>query len=178
MVSKLALRSFCVEGRYTIPSADKSWPAFWWAGATSGGDASEIDFEQPVTPNQGIHDVTMNNHPTEGANITIFDNLFTTQFMNYYGAYATPVFDGSSAPHYYMTCYDDTGDGHLTRYIDGKAIYSATWKWNADLGGTGFGPDPITIANLAVGGDWPGNLSDPSSYSGDMDLYSIDYYGP
>jgi hypothetical protein len=45
-------------------------------------------------------------------------------------------------------------------------------------GGTGHGPDATTIANLAVGGSWPGNLSNPASYSADLDLYSIEYYGP
>lgn len=32
--------------------------------------------------------------------------------------------------------------------------------------------------DLAVGGDWPGDVSNPSGYSADLDLYSIDYWGP
>jgi hypothetical protein len=52
------------------------------------------------------------------------------------------------------------------------------WKWNAKLGGTGHGPDATAIVNLAIGGAWPGNTPDPQSYVGDLDLYSLDYYGP
>jgi hypothetical protein len=39
-------------------------------------------------------------------------------------------------------------------------------------------PDASTIVNLAVGGSWPGNTANPTSYSADLDLYSIEYYGP
>jgi len=87
------------------------------------------------------------------------------------------TFDASAAPHYYMACYDDEA-ALVTRFIDGQKIYEASWKWNASLGGTGFGPDAAMTINLAVGGSWPGNLADPSSFSGDLDIYSIDYYGP
>jgi hypothetical protein len=172
LVSIYRSRSFCVEGRYQIPSVDKSWPAFWWYGDADGNDKSEIDFEQPVTPNQGVHDVSLHNHPTEGT-VTILDSHFTTAYMTW----SNPAFDASTAPHTYTACYDD-GTGELTRYIDALAIYSDAWKWNASIGGTGNGPDPATIVNLAVGGDWPGNVVDPASYSADLDLYSIGYYAP
>lgn len=56
MVSRYTARSFCVEGKYVIPSASGSWPAFWLYGSTSNSDSSEIDVEQPITPNQGVHD--------------------------------------------------------------------------------------------------------------------------
>jgi hypothetical protein len=72
--------------------------------------------------------------------------------------WSNPLFDGSAAPHYYTTCYDDRGAGKVTRYIDGREIYAATWKWNEALGGTGHGPDAVAILNLAVGGRWTGNL--------------------
>jgi hypothetical protein len=65
-----------------------------------------------------------------------------------------------------------------SRYIDGRPIYSAPFNWNDSLGGTGHGADACTILNLAVGGAWPGNLADPSAYSGDFDIYYVDYYAP
>jgi hypothetical protein len=65
----------------------------------------------------------------------------------------------------------------IARCSDGKVIYRAAWKWNASLGGTGHGPDACTTVNLAVGGDWPGDMSNPSAYTADLDLYSIDYWG-
>jgi hypothetical protein len=86
-------------------------------------------------------------------------------------------FDASAAPHTYTACYDDAA-GEMRRYIDGVSVYSDVWKWNASLGGTGTGPDAATIFNLAVGGNWPGNVADPSSYTADLDLYSLRYYGP
>ncbi len=172
MVSIHTSRSFCVEARYRIPSQDKSWPAFWLYAAASGNDSSELDFEQPLTPKLTVHDVTMFNHP--GAkNVEIADPLFTTKEMTW----RNPDFDASTAPHYYTVCYDDS-TGTVTRYIDGKKIYSAAFKWAASKGGTGHGVDACTIINLAVGGAWPGNLANPSAYSGDLDLYSIEYYEP
>ena len=141
----------CVEGRYRIPSADKSWPALWLYGASSN-DSSEIDIEQPITPNQGVHDVSMYNHPsatTDGGfpgNVTVDDPKFTATYMTW----TDPSFDASAAPHVYTACYDDAS-ATITRCIDGK---------------------------LVVGGDWPGNLANPSAYSADLDLYSLEYYGP
>lgn len=172
IVSLHAQRSWCVEARYQIPSADKSWAAFWLYGDADGHDSSEVDVEQPVTPNQGVHDVSMHNHPSEGT-VTILDNHFTTQYMNWNNA----AFDASAAPHVYTACYDDAASLQ-TRYIDGVAIYSAVWKWNESLGGTGHGPDASTIVNLAVGGSWPGNTANPTTYKADLDVYSIEYYGP
>ena len=172
LVSKFAARSWCVEARYRIPSQDKSWPAFWTYAATAGNDSSEVDFEQPITPNQGVNDVSMFNHP-DAAIVEISDPLFTSKAMNWHNA----AFDASAAPHYYTACYDDA-TGTLTRFIDGKKIYTAAFKWNASLGGAGHGPDACTIFNLAAGGSWPGNLTNPSAYNADLDLYSIEYYGP
>jgi hypothetical protein len=172
IVSIYRARSFCVEGRYQIPSTDKSWPALWWYGDAQGHDASEIDIEQPITPNQGVHDVSLNNHPTQGT-VDILDTHFTTAYMTW----TNSSFDASTAPHTYTACYDDSV-GEMKRYIDALPIYDAAWTWNATLGGTGNGPDAATIFNLAVGGNWPGNVADPASYSADLDLYSLRYYGP
>ena len=174
LVSKwAATRSFCVEARYKTPPQQYTWPAFWFYGNAPGHDASEIDVEQPVTQWQGVHDVTMHNHPIEGA-ITIYNPQFTTQYMNWHD----PSFDASASPHFYTTCYDDDAST-ITRYIDGDKIYAAfNWKWNAMIGGTGKGPNPTLIFNLAVGGNWPGDTPNPQAFSADLDLYSLDYFGP
>jgi hypothetical protein len=172
MVSVYATRSFCTEARYRIPSQPSSWPAFWFYAAFTGGDKSEIDVEQPITPNQGVTAVSLYNHPSQ-SNLVIADPAFTTQWMTWTKA----SFDASASPHTYTACYDDAASS-LARYIDGSLIYSATFKWNASLGGTGKGPDAATIVNLAVGGSWPGNVANPSGFTADLDLYSIEYYGP
>lgn len=178
MVSKAAHRSFCVEAKYTIPNVDKSWPAFWFYGDADGHDASEIDVEQPVYAagpsggSQSVHQVSLYNHPTQGT-LTIVDSKFDATWMTW----TNPSFDGSSAPHVYTACYEDDSSS-LRRYIDGAEIYSSVWKWNESLGGTGKGPDASVIVNLAVGGDWPGNVATPSAFSADFDVYAIDTYGP
>ena len=173
MVSTYAQRNFCIEARYKIPNVRYGWPAFWQYGADNGNDDSEIDVEQPVTADQGINDVTMHNHTNEGANIQIYSPYFTTQYMNYHNS----AFDGSAISHTYTTCYNDNAKT-INRYIDGKRIYGAGYTWNESLGGTGHGPDAATILNLAVGGNWPGNTPNPSSFSANFEIYSVLYYGP
>jgi hypothetical protein len=171
MVSKYTARSFCTEAKYRIPSTKGSWPAFWFYGSASG-DQSEFDVEQPITSGQGVSDVSMYNHPGQ-SNVVIADPAFTTQYMTW----SKPSFNGNTAPHNYTVCYDDS-KSKLTRYIDGGLIYTATFTWNQSLGGTGKGPDAATIVNLAVGGSWPGNVSNPSSFKDDLDVYWIQYFAP
>jgi hypothetical protein len=166
MVAKYTPLNFCVEARYQIPATPGSWPAFWFFGSTNQSTNSEIDVEQPVTLNgsQGVYDVSLYNHPTQGT-ITVANSGFNTQWMTYYSS-----IDFSAAPHYYTVCYNDN-TSTITKWIDGGLIYTATnWKWS--------GPNPNTTINLAVGGSWPGTLSNPSAYVGNLDIYSIEYYGP
>lgn len=170
-------RSFCVEARYRIPNVDKAWPAFWLYGDAEGHDASEIDVEQPVYADnkgshQDVHQVSLFNHPDQGT-LTVLDTKFTSMWMTW----TNPAFDASTAPHVYTICYDDAAS-ELTRFIDGSEIYASVWKWNASLGGTGKGPDPSVIVNVAVGGDWPGDTPMATTFSADFDLYWIDTYGP
>jgi hypothetical protein len=172
LVSVYTARAFCIEARYRIPGQAGSWPAFWFYGATTGGDKSEIDVEQPITPNQKASSVSLYNHPSQGT-IVIADPAFTTKWMTWTKA----SFDASTAPHTYTVCYDDAASS-VTRHIDGALIYTATFKWNASLGGTGKGPDASTIVNLAVGGGWPGNVANPGAFAADLDLHWIAYYGP
>jgi hypothetical protein len=172
IMSLYKARNFCVEARYTTPNVMYAWPAFWQYGGSGGNNtSSEIDVEQPITGNQGTTSVSLYNHPTEGT-ITIVDPRFTSQWMTW----TNPSFAGSS-PHYYTTCDNDT-TSVITRYIDGKEIYqSSGWIWNASLG-KGNGTNASTILNLAVGGTWPGNTPNPATFSADMNIYSVQYYGP
>jgi len=171
MVSKYTARSFCTEAKYRIPSTKGSWPAFWFYGSASG-DQSEFDVEQPITSSQGVSDVSMYNHPNQ-SNVVIADPAFTTQYMTW----SKSSFNGNTAPHAYTVCYDDS-KSKLTRYIDGGLVYTATFTWNQSLGGTGKGPDAAAIVNLAVGGSWPGNVSNPSAFKDDFDVYWIQYFAP
>jgi hypothetical protein len=166
MVAKYTPLNFCVEARYQIPATPGSWPGFWFGSSTNQNSASEIDVEQPVmvNGNQGVYDVSLYNHPSQGT-IAIANPAFTTRWMTYHSQ-----IDFSAAPHYYTICYDDNRST-ITRWIDGGLIYTATnWKWS--------GSNPATIINLAVGGSSPGDLSNPSAYVGNLDVYSIEYYAP
>jgi hypothetical protein len=173
MVSVYTSRNFCVEAKYTIPYVLHAWPAFWQYGASSDNDSSELDFEQPISQYQGTHDVTMHNHPSEGTDLQVRNSGFSTDYMNFNSS----SFDASIGVHSYTSCYDD-GASQISRYIDGNLIYTATYKWNASMGGTGRGADATTILNLAVGGGWPGYTSDPVHFAADMNIYSVNYYGP
>lgn len=172
LVSTRTARSWCVEARYRLPATDKSWPAFWNYAAGLPHDSSEFDIEQPLTANLGVHDVTFFNHP--GAKeLTVADPRFSAKGMVWHD----DTFSAASEPHTYAILYDDATHT-VERHLDGKLIYRAAFTWNASLGGTGHGADACTIINLAVGGSWPGQVADPPSYSADLDLYSLDYYGP
>jgi hypothetical protein len=171
----LPSRNFCVEARYQISNVLYGWPAFWFYGDSPSHDSSEIDVEQPTPFNfsQGVNQVSLYNHPTAGS-IAISNPAFTTQWM----MYNSSLFNASTSPHYYTICYNDS-TSTISRYIDGGLIYTAAnWKWNSSLGGTGYGPNPSMILNLAVGGWWPGDTPTPSKFSSDLAVYSIEYYWP
>jgi hypothetical protein len=175
LVSKYFARSFIFEGRVQVPSTGGSWAAFWAYGRASGNDSSEFDNEFSMTFGQEAdvqHEFTMFNHPQE-TNIVISDSRFTTQFYEFFDS----ALNVTTSPHSYTMVYDDDA-GTITRYFDGKLVYTADFTWNASLGGTGFGPDANLIINLAAGGDFPGQIPTPSAYSGDMDIYWVGYYAP
>jgi hypothetical protein len=134
MASNFTPRSFCIETRYKVPATDKAWPAFWWYAKDYNGDASEIDIEQPNTPNQGVHDVTFYNHTYLYDSIDIGTPDFTTPGMTY----ARTDIDFSAAPHTYTTCYDDA-TATVTHWVDTQRIYTAAWKWNLPSAGRGQG---------------------------------------
>lgn len=175
MVSKWSDRSFIFEAKFKVPNTPGTWVEFW-AYAGVNGDASELDVEIVETAIGGPEHTTQAFFFNHGAvqTSTVVPNPATFDVNN--AKYSDGVYDGSTAPHTYTIYYDDTGPGTIKRYLDGQLLYTATWKWNESLGGTGFGPDAIMTIDLAVGGNWPGNVTSPSTWTGDMDIYSIHYY--
>lgn len=171
LVSKATARSFCYEAKLKVPAMRGSWGAFWAYSATPG-DGSELDVEWPMNSATAASVAYFFNHPA-ATSVVISDPNFSADWMWYHA----PGYDSTTAPHVYTTCYDDSGPGRITRYLDGALMYSATWKWNQSLGGTGHGPDSIMTLSLAVGGSWAGDVAVPSAYVGDLDVYSIEYYG-
>jgi hypothetical protein len=173
MVSKWSDRSFVYEAKFQTTNTAGAWLEYW-AYSVIAGDASELDVEVVQTATGGpenTHQVFFANHGDTQSNVVISDSHFTTAFDEYLNA----SFDASTAPHYYTIFYDDA-TGTIKRYLDGVLIYTANWKWNQSLGGTGFGPDAVCIIDLAIGGSWPGNVSNFTTWTGDLDVYSIGYY--
>lgn len=177
MSSRYSDRSFIFEARITSPSTPGAWMEFWaYPFIASGSDASELDVELVVAISgfETVHTVGLANHGATQSNVVIADSHFTTAFNEYTNA----AFDFSSGTHYYTIFYDDTGPGTIKRYIDGVLIFSATWKWMSSLGGTGTGPDANMTIDLAAGGTFPGNISSPATWTGDLDIYSLAIYSP
>lgn len=179
-VSRLTARSFMFEARIKVPSTLGTWNEFWAFG--NSGDTSELDVELVVSvdgTSHTVHTPTLNTHPA--LTPTLDDPNATYDSGTGFIGYSNASFSFAT-PHYYTIYYDDTGSGTTRRYIDGVLIYHAPFKWNASLGGAGFGPDAMMLLDLAAGttfgGNFPGTIATPSAYSGDMDIYSIGFYTP
>lgn len=179
-------RSFIFEARLTAPATLGSWVEYWVFADSAGGTTSEIDVEIVISnpagsgSNLDTHSYSIGNIGDSGQVITIDDSHVTVDVPSGSGLvlYRNAALNVSTGPHYYTTIYDDSGPGQIRRYLDGVLLYHATWKWNTTMGGTGFGPDPAMILDLAVGGAFPGNVATPSAYSGDLDVYSLGFYTP
>jgi hypothetical protein len=182
MVSKLTSYSWAVEAKISVPKTDKTWGAFWFYGADSTNTDTEIDTEFTIDVGTAAGEwvAGMELHPT-WTGLTKYDPKFNE---NYYMSYQdlTFLFD-FSLPHTYTMVYDNS-TGLITRWIDGVKIYSAHLSsdgttpilWN--YGAAGRAP-MTTLVVLDVGGvSVGGNPPNPAAWVGDMNVWSIEYYGP
>jgi hypothetical protein len=186
LVSHAAYRSFLYEALITVPGTLGTWMEFWAYGSNSGNDSSELDVEILASMDGSFlttHSVTLQNHGAFAA--PIIDDSHVVYNAGGFGLtiYTNAAFDYSTGPHYYTIYYDDTGAGETRRYIDGALMYHCVGKWNSSLGGTGFGPDAALLLDLAVGsgasgGNFPGTVTSPSTWSGNLDIYSVGVYAP
>lgn len=186
--SKFTSRSFIFEARIKIPTTLGTWGEFWAYPGASPADTSELDVELLISMDGSSftnHHVSLNNHPyaAPSGDPTGDDSHFSFNSGTGLLDYINASFD-FSVPHYYTIYYDDTGSGTVRRYIDGVLIYhNNAWKWNQSVGGTGNGPDASLILDLAAGsgasgGQFPGTITSPITWSGDMDIYSIGLFAP
>jgi hypothetical protein len=179
-----AYRSFIFEARFTVPSTLGTWVEFWAFAGSGGGDTSEIDVEclqSTDGTSWDSHSVSVGNIPygTPISDDSHFSFNSSTGILRYDNA----AFNKNTGPHYYTIYYNDAGAGEIRRYIDGALLYHVpSWKWNNTLGGTGFGPDAVMLLDLACGtlngGNFPGTIASPSTWSGDLDIYSVGVYAP
>lgn len=183
LVNRQFYRSFIYEARFTCPATLGAWLEFWAFAGADGGDTSEWDVELLMSVDGvsfGVHNVSLGNHPYVAP--TSDSSFLTSNDTTGLILYNNAAFDKTTGPHYYTIYYDDTGPGTIRRYIDGVLLYHVTQKWNASVGGTGFGPDSVLMLDLAAGttfgGNFPGTIASPSTWTGDMDIYSVGIYAP
>lgn len=135
-----------VEARIRIPSGQGLWPALWLLDVE--GSADEIDIVEFLGHQPDVAYMTLH-YPDQGGN-----NQETKD-----GHYHGPDF---SAEYHIVSV--DWNPSAIIWYIDGVERYRHTH----DI------PDApmYLLANLAVGGDWPGSPDDTTHFPAS---YNIDY---
>lgn len=142
------------EARVKMPRGIGLWPAFWLVSDVSAsGDLSwppEIDIFEFV--NNGVEDRRNMLHsgvvplPGVPSVLSYVDPAFNTQWTFYEAPFN---FDDD-----WHTVGAEWTPDSVTMYIDGKKIYTRSYRWNF-TDGTLAGPAHILL-NLAVGGAWAG----------------------
>lgn len=137
------------EIRAKLPSGGQGlWPAFWMALPGGFTAATEIDILE-----------MLGNAPT-----VIYQNVHfgTTASPSQTGPVTTTITDSSAGYHQYSVDWDPT---NITFYIDRVQTYQVSTP-------TGFNVPMTILANVAVGGTFPGN---PDGTTGFPTFMDIDY---
>lgn len=144
------------EMRARIPLGQGLWPAFWLLNGYYVGQQPEIDIMEVLghNPHQAFH--TYHRLAQDGI-------LLSDQGMTNNGDPATGYADGF---HTYGVRWQR---GQIDWYIDGNVVH--TYQGN-DV------PYQVmyVIANLAVGGNWPGSPDDTTEFPASMDIDYIRVY--
>uniref|UniRef100_A0AAU3H1Z3 Glycoside hydrolase family 16 protein n=1 Tax=Streptomyces sp. NBC_01401 TaxID=2903854 RepID=A0AAU3H1Z3_9ACTN len=141
-----------VESRMKIPRGQGIWPAFWMLGA----DIGDVGW-----PNSGEIDIMENVGFEPG---TVHGTLHGPGYSGSGGigaGYSLP--DGAAFADDFHTFAVDWAPDSITWSVDGTVYQERT---PADLNGNDWVFDKpfFLILNLAVGGDWPGNPDDSTSF--------------
>ena len=135
-----------VEANIRIPAGQGLWPALWLLDA--GGSADEIDIVEFLGHTPTLAYMTLHYADSSGNQIGTAD-----------GKYDGPNFAGG-----FHTVAVDWQPTAVTWYVDGVERYQVTKEIPA--------APMYLIANLAVGGDWPGP---PNASTHFPAAYQIDY---
>jgi beta-glucanase (GH16 family) len=150
------------EARVKMPGGLGVWPAFWLNSDVSSsgrlGWPPEIDIFEFV--NNGvedkvnmIHGGVVTNSSMSPSQLLYADPAYNSQW----GAYYAP-FNFNEGWH---TIGAEWTDDRVTMFIDGKKIFTRSYKWEYEAG-VPAGPAHVLL-NLAVGGSWAGRHGiDPS----------------
>ena len=131
-----------VEIRARVPKGRGLWPALWLMPADHSWPP-EIDIMENV--GQETDRVTFTNHPPDAAN-----KVITVAGTDYAAGFHTFAVDWQ--PDHLTYLVDGVPRGSLTDHIPSKAMY--------------------VIANLGVGGPWPGN---PDAATAFPATFAVDY---
>ncbi|MGU3537531.1 family 16 glycosylhydrolase [Methylobacterium sp. A54F] len=140
------------EMRAELPAGQGIWPAFWLL-PTDGSWPPEIDVMEVLGDAPGTLYTTV--HSEASGAVAFPDGRYQSQGI-------TQVGDTSDGFHTYGV---DWQPDSLTWYFDGREVYRTATP--ADLDGPMY-----MIANLAVGGTWPGSPDATTPFPAEM---RIDY---
>ncbi len=135
-----------VEARIKIPAGQGLWPALWLLDA--GGSADEIDIVEILGHAPEMLYMTLHYADSDG-------NESGTSDKHYHG----PNFSDD-----FHTFGLDWQEGNIVWYVDGLEQYRVTENVP--------GKPMYLIANLAVGGEWPGAPDESTHFPA---TYEIDY---
>ncbi|HWF63308.1 MAG TPA: family 16 glycosylhydrolase [Rhizomicrobium sp.] len=139
------------EMRSQLPAGQGTWPAFWLL-PESGAWPPEIDIME-----------VLGNSPT-----TLYTSIHSgTSSNEINGGGAETVADTSKAYHEFAVDWTPTT---ITWYFDNKPVYSAPTP--SDMINTPM----YMIANLAMGGGWPGNVDSTTPLPAQMRIADIQAY--
>jgi len=140
------------EIRARFPKGQGFWPAFWLLPVTKDWPP-EIDILEIL------------GHQT---NTVYFTTHWTNDAMSNPHQYKGGSFTGPDFSEDFHTFALEWKPGQCIWYVDGEERYRSS---------AGIPEEPMyVIANLAVGGDWPGNPDETTEFPGYMDIDYIRVY--
>ena len=151
------------EIRMKIPHGKGLWPAFWLMPKSSDNRwlwPPEIDVMENLGHNTNV--IYMTNHYSSNYPGTGGSNLSSG------GSYSGP--DYSADFHTYGVLWDST---QIAWYIDGVQRYRVTE--HVPIAGYGF-PGMYILADLAVGGAWPGDPDSSTVFPAQLEIDYIRVY--
>ncbi len=151
-----------VEGRIKVPFGQGLWPAFWMLGA---------DFPEVGWPNSGEIDIMeyVGKEPQ-----TTYGTIHGPGYSGGAGIGSPVEYDSDVADDYHV--FGIEWEPNVIRwYVDGELFYTASVdalvgrKWV-------FDHDFFLLINVAVGGHWPGNPDETTTFPQQMHIDWIRVY--
>jgi len=141
-----------VEARIKIPRGQGIWPAFWMLGTNIGSvkwpACGEVDIMENVGKEPGMIHGTV--HGPGYSELGI-------------GGAATLPAGATVADDFHVFAVECEPD-RISWFLDGRQYFTLTPEQMPDKDGWVFNQPKFIILNLAVGGNWPGDPDDTSTF--------------